>query len=332
MADYFAANDIAAFSLVSGTPTEVTTAGRFDSNYAGRAIQFGGTTGAILLSSPQIIDPVAGTTTSLTTAWLHFDFYTSNNAGTWSCLELANSAGTSVVRVSQATNAGTMRVDYWNGSAWVSGGFTFVGSASAIITIDVQVVCGVSGSIALYCNNTLIGTTSGLNAAVTNIAYVKLTGNSGQCWSQILISDTSTVGAKVATLKPTALGTDTAWSPNTVGNLEKVSWNDTTLISDSTLNDKVSYAAADITLPSGMFVSSAWFAIRARLNASSPANIKPLLRIGSTDYAGAYNFGGLNSSSFAPAIAAFVNDPSTGTAWSGVTNLNAAEVGLQTAA
>lgn len=323
MIEYFAANDIAAFSIVSGSPVEVTS--NIDTTYCARGIQPNGG----VLKSAQFITPTTGAATSVTNVWVHFDFYTGFFGGVQ--MEFLDSAGTSVLRIYGPSN-GVYRLDYWSGTAWVTGAATYNAGTGVRIACDVHIVCGATGSFTMYSNGTQVLQLTSLSAAVDNIAFIQPNGGSGQqTYSQFLASDTNTIGAKVASLKTLALGADTAWSPNTAANIDKTSFNDATFISDSTLGDKVTYTAADATMPAGMFVSSLWFATRARLNAASPANITPLLRISGTDYAGAYNLGGLNSTTFGPAVAAFTTDPSTSAAWT-LTNANLAELGFKTAA
>lgn len=330
--DYFAANDIAAFSVLAGAPTETTNTAFFDNTYATKGIF--PNSGA--LKSPNFMDPTTGVTTALTDLWFHMSLFTANNGGLTPLIEFLNSAGVPVVRFVTTTNV-TFRIDYWNGAAWVVGATTF-NPGSVRIDIDIHIVCGVSGSLNVYFANNLQLTTTGLNAAVTNVqsftmgdATTPIAAN--YTYSQLLVSDQNTIGAKVASLTPNAnSAVNTAWA-NDWNNIVKTGFNDATLISSSTLGDKESYTKPAVALPTAQYtVSSVWFAARARLNSATPANVKPLLRIGGTDYAGAYNFGGLNATSFGPAIAAFANDPSTGVAWNGVTNVNAAEVGFQTAA
>lgn len=336
MADYFAANDSAAYTLLGGNHTETTNTAFFNSGTSGttKAIQNNGSTaqGTAMYKSAPFINPTTGAATNLTDAWLHFDFYNDNKNATFSILEVLNSVGTPVVRVAEiAGTANTFRAEYWNGSAWVSGSPTFQTAIPQIVTFDVHMVAGAGGSLDFYINQSLVGGVSGLNAAVTNFSSLQLCGSGNHAFSQVLVSDASTINAKVATLTPNAnSATNTAWA-NDYNNIVKTGYNDATLISSTVLNDAESYGAVDVALPTGQhFVSSVWFGIRARLNSSAPANIKPLMRIGSTNYNGGYNFANLNSASFANSIAAFPVDPSTSAAWSGVTNVNAAEIGFIT--
>lgn len=326
--DYFATNDIAAFQIASGAPTEVTTAAQIDVTYTPKGIVPNGGTA----QSAQFINPTTGVATSLTDLWFHVSHYTANIPGLTVLVQFVDAAGTPVVRLVSSTN-GTYRIDYWNGAAFVAGATTFFVGTVQRVDIDVHIVCGAAGSLDVYFSNNLQLSTAGLNAAVDNVRSIILGGSTNHTFSQLLVSDVNTIGAKVGSLVPNAnSATNTAWA-NDYTNIVKTGYNDATLISSSTLADKETYGATDVALPTAQYsVSSVWFAARARLNSGAPANIKPLMRFGGVDYVGAYNFGNLNAVSFGPSIAAFANDPSTGVAWSGVANVNAAEVGFQTAA
>lgn len=321
--DYLAGNDLAAYSVISGTPSEVT--GKSDTAYTTNALFPNGG----VIRSAQFLNPTTGANVSLADLWVHFDFFTGFFTGT--CAEIIDAAGTSVARLFCTAN-GVYRIDYWNGAAWVLGGSTFNVGAGVRIPVDLHLVCGAAGSFTAYFNNNQQLQINGLNAAVDNGAFVQFTGGGGQqAYSQVLVSDTNTVGCKVANLTPNSnSAVNTAWA-NDYTNLVKTGYNDATLVSDATLNDAESYGATDVTLPTAQYyVSSVWFSIRARLNSAAPANVKPLMRIGGVNYNGAYNFANLDSVSFKPSIACFPTDPSTAAAWAGVTNLNAAEIGFIT--
>lgn len=328
--DYFAANDLAAFNIVAGSPTEATTAGYFDAAYTTKYIW--PTTGAIV-ESAAFVNPSTGAVTSLTDLWFHFDYRCGITSINGSLVTLYNSVGVAVLRVTWPTSS-TTRVDYWNGSTWVtSGPVSSLPGDTNLHTYDIHIVCGAAGSVNLIIDQTDQFTMSGLNAAVTDVQSFQLgrAGTTGNLfgWSQVLVSDTSTVGAKVASAVPNSNGTHTAWAGDYT-NIVKNGYDDSTMISSSTLADMESYGATDVTLPANYSISSAWYAIRAKLNTSSPANITPLMVVGGTDYTKSYNFQGLSSTAYAPALAAFETDPSTGAAWS-ATSFNASEIGFKTA-
>lgn len=330
--DVFAANDIAAFITAAGVPTEITTAGQFDATYTTKAINL---LSSAQVKSTQFINPTTGASITLTDCWVHFElYYSATGSPGAQFVEILDSAGTPVLQFGLNGTTTNVRLNYWNGAAWVNGAGAFTVTQGARLAIDLHAVAGAGGTFDLYVNNSLALSLASLNAAVDNFAFVRFNGSvSNVSISQVLVSDQSTVGAKVASLTPNAnSATNTAWT-NDYTNLVKTGYNDATLVSSSTLGDKEGYAASDVTLPTAQYyVSSVFFGIRARLNSASPQNVKPLMRIGGVDYAGAYNFPQLNSVSFGPSVAAFVNDPSTAAAWSGVANLNAAELGFQTAA
>lgn len=332
--DYFAANDIAAFSVTSGVPTESNTAGHFNATYTSKCISLVPTAS---LKSARFIDPDTGASASLTDAWFHFDYFNFDGGGGANgvLVEFLNSAGTPVVRIIQPLTT-TMRVDYWDGAAWVNG--TVSGQPGAIQllkTYDLHIVCGGAGSIQFVVDQSSQFTMNGLNAAVNNIAFIKLYGgaltNSAR-FSQFLVSDVSTVGAKVASLIPNANGANVAWA-NDYTKIVESGFDDATIINSASTGDKESYGCTDATIPASYSVSSLWFNVRARMGAAAPTNIKPLVRIGGVDYAGAYNIANLNNGTYEPGLAAFSLDPSTAAAWaSNLTNVNGAELGFQAAA
>lgn len=322
--DYFAANDLAAFITSSGAPTETTGAGTFDSNYATKAINPNAGTADYFFTNPD-----TGALVTLTDAWAHCEQWFSSSNVQSPVIQLQNSAGTPVVRA-YITGGAQIRLDYWNGAAWVQGADVFQLVVGDRNSYDLHAVAGAAGSLTLYINNSLALQITGLNAAVNNFASGRISGSSIVRISQVLVSDESTVGAKVASLTPNANGTYTAWV-NDYTNLVKVGYNDATLVSSSTLDDKETYAASDAVLPPNYVISSVWLAIRARRNGSAPSNIKPLLRLGGVDYSGSYNFPGLNSASYGPSLAGFSLNPAGNVAWT-IANVNAAELGFKTAA
>lgn len=325
--DYFATNSLAAFTTLFGAPTESNSGTVRDPLYSATAIYLPNT----VIKSPQFINPDTGAAAILTEGWFHF-VHAWNTTANHSIYEILNSAGTSVVRLWQVTSTGYIRPEYWNGSAWVTTAALFPSPAGfAKNEMDIHVVCGAAGYIEVYINNELASTITGLNAAVNNLAFITpRSSTANQYQSQHLVSDQNTVGAKVQDLVINANATYTAWSGDYTAVVE-IGLNDATMISSSTLGDKESFNAADITLPSGYAVSSLWFSARGRLNSGSPGNFKALVRIGGTDYSPSYNFGGLTSAAYGPSLAAFTVDPSTSAAWTAA-NVNAAELGFVTAA
>lgn len=328
--DCFAANDLAAFSELGAS--ETTTAGRFDPAYTSKAMLLNG---ADTIRTATFINPTTGASTSLTDVWLHFEMWNgTTGAGSGTVLEMLNAAGTAVVRVT-AANSQQYKVQFWNGAAWVDATANTAASGNSVrLAIDIHIVCGASGSAALYQNNSLSVSGSITSASTDNIASVRFRGwalSVGSAISQVLVSDQPTIAAKVASLVPNANGANTAWTGDYTG-IAKIGYDDTTMISSATLGDKETYLASDATLPANYVVSSVFFGARARKSSSSPTNITPVMRIGGTDYPLGYSFQNLNAVSFEPAVAAFQTDPSTALAWNGITNVNAAEVGYQATA
>lgn len=332
--DVFAANDLAGFSTIGGSPTETTTAGLYDSTYTDRAIQL---LNAATVRSARFINPTTGANVSLTSGWAHFElsYFVNTNGSSNGCCYLVNSSGTRVVRIF-ADDSGNLRLDYWNGSSWVTGASTYAVGESTLAEIDLNFVCGASGSLELYVDQASALTVSGLNAAVDNAAYIEFADfntiiNAEVRVSQVLVTEETTIGAKVSSLIPNANGANTAWSGDYTAIVE-TGYDDTDYIESTSAGEKESYGASNITNPYATgVISSVWFAARAKLGAASPTNIKALVRSNSTDYPAGYNFPNLNSSSFEPSTTAFTTDPDTGVGWT-LSGINAAEVGFQSAA
>jgi hypothetical protein len=333
--DHFAANDLAAFDIVSGIPTEDTTVGHFDAIYAAKCIAI--PPGAVV-ESADFINPDTGATVDLTDFWLHFELvdYANQQSTGGSLIEFYTAAGVAVLRIDCPVNTFDIRVEYWDGAAWVPGASSHIYSAQAQKHIlDFHFVCGAGGSVTIYGDNNFSALQTGLNAAVTSIRYMRLLNggwNFGAKFSQILVSSVTTVGAKVASLTPNAnSAVNTAWA-NDYTKLVELGYSDATVISSAATGDKETYGCTDATLPGISYViSSVWWNARTILGGSAPVNVKPMVRIAGVDYAGAYNIPNLTAASFGAGICAMTLDPSTAAAWT-IANVNAAEIGFQSAA
>ncbi len=342
--DVFAANNLSAFSVTSGTPTESTTSGTVNTTYSPRSIRIQNAA----VRSARFINPTTGADTSLTSFWVHFELYvqaTGSFAGLIDdgCLYVVNSAGTRVIRLNllHTSNGNPVyRLDYWNGSSFVNGSSTLTLSTETSYAFDLEIVCGVSGSLKLYTNSSSQSplspslTVTGLHAAVTNGAYLDLNCPLGflidanNYYSQILVSEEATIGCRVGSIVPTAAGTNTTWT-GTYTDITDSGLGEGTVISASSTGDKESYPATDRALPVHTYeVGGVWFNIRAKQGGSAPTNKKALMRVGGTDYAAAYDYAHLNTSTFAPSLACFPLNPATAAAWD-ISDVNAAEVGFE---
>lgn len=332
--DVFAANDLAAFSVVTGTPTEATTSGRFDSTYAAKYIQCASGSS---IKSARFIDPDTGSNADLTAGWVHFEMnvYSWGTSGGSTVFQILNSSGTAVLRLIFGDSI--VRLDYWNGSAWVAGAITASSAQffSALKRLDFQFECGATGFFRMYVNESFdpyLELTS-LDAAVDNAAYITLTGpsiisGSGLAFSQILVSEESTIGAKVGSLTMGTNGTNTAWTGDTT-NINKTGITDTNFITPPSNGDKETFVCSDTSLPYISYsISSVWLAARGRRGTTTPENFEGLARVSGTDYGNGYNFPNLNTTTFGPSLVAWSLNPATVAAWD-LTAVNALELGFE---
>lgn len=334
--DVFAANDLCAFITTAGTPTESTNTSVRDATYTPKAIFL---ENAAHIRSARFINPDTGASTSLTEGWLHFDMYWSigTNGVNGGAVFLVNDAGVQVIRIYADRTSG-LRLDYWDGSAWVAGGDFLGGTEGSLNTFDLHFICGASGELNLYVNEGFEPSLSisGLNAAVTNAAYVDFADNNvivaaSLYASQILVSDNFTLGAKVGSLVPTAAGTNTAWA-GTYTDVVKTGFNDTTYIESTTAGEKETYAATDHVLPAFSYlISGVWVNIRGKNGTADPTGITAAVRTGGADFNTGYNYPNLTDVGFGPGISGFSLNPDTGLAWT-ISEVNAAEVGVESVA
>lgn len=325
--DVFAANDIAAMVSISGT--ETSDANYYNATYTNKAL-------IPPFTCPRFINPDTGATVTLADGWMHFDIYPGGSGGSSEILWLQSSAGVNLFRL--FSSGTSLRADYWNGTAWVTSFTTLFGGLASLgrSTMDLHwTITGTTISMDVFRNNSIVASSGAVAfAGMANVAKF-VTGNGswsvGVRFSQFLVSDENTVGALIKSLVQNGAGANTAWT-GVHTDVEEIAINDATMISSGTAGDKESYTATDATLPTNYHVAGIWQTLRGRNSASSPTGIKAMLRLGGVDYSAAYNFPGLNTASFEGSVACHSLDPSTGLAWSGVTNVNASEIGYEAVA
>ncbi len=308
----FAAAEAEAFTASSANVIESTTVGQFDASYARCGIRLG-----LSGVGENILTPVF---TSLTTAWVHWEwrYNTTSGMSGLTMQTLYNSSGTAVFRL-QFTATSVLQMQYWNGSAWTNIGSTTTLTASVLYTFDLNVVCGASGAAQFFIGgvSTLSGSAS--MTSVTNIAQLQFTRvtTSGtgaeQSWvSQIIVDDVSTVGCKYFSKPPTGnSGTNTAFT-GAFGDVDETVLSQADFIESTSANDVETFTGAAITLGSGT-VRAVTVTGQAKVAATGPQNMQFALRRSSTNYFGS-NVTGL-AAGYKPFCGVFTTDPSTTNPW-----------------
>lgn len=323
--DVFVANDIAAYDNTSAA-VEGSVAGRFDPTYTDRYVN-----GGQQRTAPWI-NPDTGEEVTLADGWFHASLYHGTTGSAGSSILIMHSVDALELNL-YAPSSTTFQWQYHTGAAWVSFGTTF-SMAQGLKDFDVHwTITGTGVAIEVYVDNELVHTASATVAGLSAIAKIYFYGGSftsGTAWSQMLVSDQNTVGAKVPRLNITADGTNTAWN-NGYAEVAKTGINDVTYISSEVTDDVETFVMGDVTVPSGYEIDGLWLNVRGRLASTAPTAIKPAVRVGSTNYEGAYELPNLNENAYRGSVAAFKLNPATGSKWAAAA-VNGAEIGLKAAA
>lgn len=287
MADLFGGGEMGAFVPSDANVIEVTASGTFDSTLARCSIA--------VATSVSYAESQAWT--SEDDLWLHFDVKqtsANNNSTIQSVGVLVD--GSNVERFRLACNTadnsagtGLWALQYNIGAGWVDFGTQFTASFSTLQTIDVHIVCNsASGSGALYLSGTkrIEGTAVDLST-ITGLTKLRLYGKTTTIgatnyFSQVLVSDESTVSARLKTIPPTSAGADAAWT-GTYAEVDEIVYSDLDFI-NSSVADQVETFAHTTTLPTGYSVRSVLVTARAKKGGSGPTNLQLALRSGGTNY------------------------------------------------
>lgn len=320
---YYGGNSLAAFfrsntAVVDG----LTTAGWFDSGYVASAINvFGSSSTPNYIESP----PFAATGTIHWVLELRANTLSGN-----SCYPIwAYNGSTNAYRLQVSTAGYTLQ--YWNGSAWISG--TTVAStdpSTARVRIAVKVV--MNSEMRVYVGGTeltaaaITGITTG-QTTVTRAQHWTVNSTSSNCaFSQILCAD---YDLRDSRFMAAALNGDSAVNTagtGAVGTINEAVLDESTAASLTVSADKRGQTHAAITVPAGFVIGALAFAARGRV-AGTITDGKLGVRSGGTNYSStgrSYNGG------YEPRVHILENDPATATRFTQA-GFNAAETYLEAA-
>ncbi|CDO34215.1 hypothetical protein [Novosphingobium sp. KN65.2] len=313
MTKFFGGNSLAAFARTNALFVDGnTTSGRFDSAYVANCLYCpsGGANNTI--DTPEFTVAATGE------FYLRFDAYPGWSSG-YTPVTLRNGS-TPVVRVYMA--GATPRVDYWNGSTWVTLFTTASGANNVLNTYVLHVTIG--GFAELLRGGASLGSSSdtwtGAQSQITNFQLSPANGNS--YYSQIMAAD---YDIRDSHLIVPALNGDSAANTSGTGGYGTVGeavLDDTTSVKLTASGNKRGQTFADISVPSGYIIGAMVVSARARVSGSI------------TDgKLGVRGSSGTNSSSSAlgctggyePRQAIFETDPDTATEFT-QSGFNASEI------
>lgn len=250
--------------------------------------------------------------------WCHLDlgvwgnaFGSTENARFRWC----DGSGTEVIRLIQVTSTDLLRLDYWNGTTWVSAGSITVELVGTRQTIDLHaVVNSASGSLKLYLSGTERITSGSIDlsgiASLGKIRGYGATNNHYSFFSQIIVADEPTIGLRLFTVPVSGAGATSSWT-GAYTEIDEIVYADADFINSASANQVSTFAA---TVPSltGYQTKAVAVTARAKCGASGPQNIQMVLRSSGTDYFS-------SSKALDAGYRAFCNvwdtDPATSSAW-----------------
>lgn len=334
----FAGGRLDSVRIVSGSPAEVTTSGRFDSAYADCAIACSNTVtfaADFKTASANVLsdtDVVTGET-----LWAHAEVYfTASSSTARSVVEFQNAAGEPWLALRTTTTSGTYGVYYNSGTGgsptWTLIGSTFAMANSTSYALDFKLELGSPHSLEFSLDGTLSQSGTFTQASLTALRRAVFgfvsTGTNNTLWSQILCTEgISTIGNKVLTRRGTADGANTGWS-GAYTDVNEAVGSDASVQSSTSAGQKETHAIADITLSAGQEIGCVWHWMRAKNDGSAPNNIKSVIRSGGTDFATG-DLSGIGTS-FAAVGARYDSDPDTASNWT-QGGFNGIEAGYESA-
>jgi hypothetical protein len=267
------------------------------------------------------------TFTPVSLLWVHGQASFGNSASSTANVQsliVRSPDGVSRIVVRQTATAGLLKVSQRN----AAGTITDLATASSSVTtgtnhsFDLKIDYSASGSILLYLDGALVINFSGdpRTDAATQLNQVELgspcpefTVSGG--WSEVIIADEDTRGMALWTLAPQAAGTTQSWTPNTVGNINEVTLNDTTFVS-TTANNALSEWTTPTSAPTGTSWAVKAIVQEARVRAAvtGPQHFDWIVRTGGADFlAGVSNAPTTSFGNFRNRI--WANNPNTSAPW-----------------
>ena len=211
-----------------------------------------------------------------------------------------------------------------------------VSTASTVSIFDFNWKIAVAGFLYVYRNGALVysytGDTTGGGRTLVNRLRIRGQGNSatpGQNYtaSEVIISDESTIGARLITAPFNAAGGVSDWT-GAVTDINALASSDGTYISSDTDAQISTFTKAAIAaLGVDETISAVALAFRSNVEPASPVtNLSPVVRISAVNYPQT----SIALSSLVTAKQVFLSlNPATGLAWASMTEVNDSEFGFR---
>jgi hypothetical protein len=245
----FASGEDSGFTSSNSLYTSIdTTSGLYRSSFAREALKTFYDNGSYYLS------PAFTATSNL---WFHAYVYYGSNYGEFANdigLILYSPDGNARILLRQTGTQGQFKISTKTASGTVTDLATTSSNINPltlhVMDLHVSYTCSSAGGVTLYedgvqvinysgnpCTDSatslnqvalgVLGATNGSNTSCGN-------GGDATCWSEIIVADGDTRGMALWTLAPQASGNTQSWTPNTVGDINPTSINDSNFIATTT--------------------------------------------------------------------------------------------------
>lgn len=339
MSILWAGGEFDSFNVVpTFNPTFSTTSGRYDSNFSA-----GGMAMDRRFDASQYYESVPLNAGVITEGWFHAYMWTSNadDGGGDGFLYLRNgAAGLNFLRLATFSGSTTQfRFQYWNGSAWTTIGSAVNFTFNALMTFDIYFkIDNSAGEFTLYANGVSVASFTGDTDLFSNQGMDRFQiwntgeGSSGNTtWSEMIVTDQSTIGMRLATIRPTGAGNDQQWT-GTFADVDDVGViDDANYISAASADLVENFALSNLSSVADDLEPVAIVQTgRIRKGATGPQNAQWNVRSNSANYFSG-NISGLTTS-FANYYNVWDDDPDgSGIPWT-ISAINALQDGLKSIA
>lgn len=264
----------------SGTYSESTSSGYFASNRSRAASDVNG-------SSTAWYDcPLSAETSE---AWLHYlrRYSGFNDTTSGPSIEFCDASDNVIAKIAEVSGT-TYALQYWDGSAFVQVGDSFINQVNNLYVDDFYLKKGDGdGEVAWYRAGVELASATGLTiTAYGDIAKVRLRNQANDnFYSQIIVTDgEQTTGWGCYTVPPNAEGIDTDGT-GAYTDVNEINRNDATYIALDTAGQKHSFGVATQTVANfvrGVAVAGA----ARRVDGTGPQQIRPYVIVGGVRYYG----------------------------------------------
>jgi hypothetical protein len=234
---------------------------------------------------------------------------------------------------------GALEIRKWNGASWDSlatgtlAAAIIFGTTNSYRIFDVHIKLGNPGAIRLYCQEILVISDDTVDltwSGVTDLDKVVFnslgaTAARDAYYSEVLVTDWSTIAGKVVSKGPDANGNYQEWGNSAFGNVDEVVAG-ADFATSGTADQRTCYSmGAFPALGTNEAIAAVQMAATANRDAAGPQNANLFTRISSTDYHG--------SDKSLNVAATFVQQkwetsPATAAAWT-IAEINGAEFGVR---